>query len=215
VTAGGFNCSPAPCVLPPTQASEGGVDEIDTPIAHNPRNQKELLLGSIDTNCSPSAVGFHLSRDGGSTWNRVLCMPLIYTKNLVYVPLDQPLVGYDGKGNAYAAGTYFDSERGESGFVAVQKSADGTHWSQPVVALRHPPFDTGFATETDPGSPRVNSLYVSGMLSPGHFKEQIWVSHTTDGGATWQQAAVDPVQSDPEEDRFTRMAVGKDGTEDA
>ena len=22
--AGGFNCSPAPCVLPPTQASEGG-----------------------------------------------------------------------------------------------------------------------------------------------------------------------------------------------
>ncbi len=41
---------------------------------------------------------------------------------------------------------------------------------------------------------------------------QVLVSHSTDGGATWTQAAVDPVQKYPEEDDFTRMAVGKDGT---
>ena len=38
------------------------------------------------------------------------------------------------------------------------------------------------------------------------------VSHSSDGGATWTQAAVDAVQKYPANDRFTRMAVAKDGT---
>ncbi len=49
----------------------------------NPLNPKELLLASLDFNCSPSALGFHLSSDGGSSWQRVLCMPFIYTKMFV------------------------------------------------------------------------------------------------------------------------------------
>jgi hypothetical protein len=40
-----FNCSPAPCVLPSTQASEGGGTVTDTPIVANPLNVKDLLLG--------------------------------------------------------------------------------------------------------------------------------------------------------------------------
>src|ERR1700693_2005628 len=68
---GGFYCSPAPCVLPPTPASEGGGTVTDTPIVSNPLNAKQLLLGSVDFNCpQPSALGFHLSGDGGSTWKR-------------------------------------------------------------------------------------------------------------------------------------------------
>jgi Neuraminidase (sialidase) len=43
-------------------------------------------------------------------------------------------------------------------------------------------------------------------------KGEIVVSHSTDGGVTWTQVAVDPVQTYPEEDDFTRLAVGKDGT---
>jgi hypothetical protein len=89
-----LTCSPAPCVLSPTQASEGGSMVTDSPIVSNPLNQRELLLGSFDYNCYPSWLGFHLSRDGGSTWKRK-CMPFIYTKNLVYVPSFDPLVGYD------------------------------------------------------------------------------------------------------------------------
>ena len=49
-------------------------------------------------------------------------------------------------------------------------------------------------------------------LGPGSGKDQVLVSHSSDGGATWTQVAVDSVQKYPEEDRFTRMAVGKDGT---
>lgn len=217
VNAGGFNCSPAPCVLPPTQASEGGSIVTDPLIATNPVNQKELLLGSFDGNCYPSALGFHLTRDGGSGWNRVLCMPFIDTKNFAYVPSFEPSVGYDHNGTAYAAGFYNDNEGGSHGLLAVQKSTDGTHWSKPVVALRDPgqtfPFETSMTVDTSSHSPRVNSLYVSGVMwtHSGH-DNQVMVSHSTDGGATWTQAAVDSVQKYPAEEDFTRMVVGKDGT---
>ena len=211
-----LTCSPAPCVLPPTQASEGGGTVTDTPIVTNPLNGNDLLLGSVDYNCpQPSAVGFHLSNDRGSTWNRVDCMPVIYKG--IYWPLDEPSVAYDRKGNAYVAGLYFKSE-GDSGYVAVQKSAGGTRWTKPVVALHQTgpafPVQTSMAVDTSPGSSWVNGVYVSGVmvLGPGQGKNQVTVAHSTDGGATWTKAAVDPVQQYPEVDDFTRMAVGKDGT---
>ncbi|HXM20794.1 MAG TPA: sialidase family protein, partial [Terriglobales bacterium] len=161
-------------------------------------------------------LGFHLSSDGGSTWNRT-CMPSIITKTRVYWPGFDPLVGYDRNGAAYIAGEYGDSEALGYGLVAFQKSTDGTHWSKPAVALRQPgltfPFETALAVDTNASSPRVNSLYVSGIMwSRQGYKNQVLVSHSTDGGANWTQAAVDPVQTYPAEDFFTRMAVGKDGT---
>src|SRR5580704_1948740 len=215
----GFYCSPAPCVLPPTQASEGGGTVTDTPIVSNPLNTKQLLLGSVDFNClGQSSLGFHLSRDGGSTWQRVLCMPTITIEGRIWDPDDEPSVGYDRKGMAYVAGLYFCTGycyRYAAGLVAVQKSTDGTDWSQPVIALRDPgettPFETSLVVDTSPGSPRVNSVYVSGVmkLSSGW---QVQVSHSTDGGVTWKQSAVGTVQKKTEPDDFTRMAVGKDGT---
>ncbi len=220
---GGFQCSPAPCLLPPTQASEGGSPVTDTPIVSNPLNPKELLLGSVDYNCpQQSSVGFHLSRDGGSTWQRVLCMPTITIKGRIWDPGDEPSVGYDRKGNAYAAGLYFCTGycyEYTAGLIAVQKSTDGSHWSAPVIALQNPsqsfPFETSMAVDTSLVSSRVNSLYVSGVmwLDQGR-KNQVVVSHSTDGGTTWKQAAVDAVQTYPASDNFTRMAVGKDGTID-
>ena len=183
----------------------------------NPLDRKELLLGSVDYNCGQeSSLGFHLSTDGGSTWERVECMPAITAKQNNYLPLDEPSVGYDRSGTAYIAGVYFNVEGyGDQGLVAVQKSTDGTHWSKPVVALRHPgqtyPFETRLTVDTKPGSPWANSLYISGVIELAHGTE-VLVSHSIDGGATWTQTAVDPVQKYPEEDNFTRVAVGKDGT---
>ena len=211
-----LTCSPAPCVLRPTQASEGGSTVTDSPLVSNPLNPKHLLLGSFDANCYPLALGFHLSRDGGSTWNRT-CMPAITIRGLVYYPLDEPLVGYDRNGVAYIAGLYFDTEGQHYGFAAFQKSTDGTHWSKPAVALRLPgrgnyPFSTWLAVDTSASSPRVNSLYVSGVMRLDQgFENQVLVSLSTDGGATWTHAAVDLVQKYPAGDLFTRMTVGKDG----
>ena len=203
----------------PTQASEGGNPVTDTPIVGNLLNPKQLLLGSVDGNCPvPSVLGFHLSSDGGSTWKRH-CMPSIITRQHAYWPSFDPSVGYDRNGAAYIVGMYNSSDS-SNGFIAFQKSADGTHWSKPAVASasssgfpRTAPFETWFAVDANAGSPRVNSLYVSGVMQLGkEFKYQVLVSHSADGGATWRQAAVDPLQKPPEEDDFTRMTVGRDGT---
>jgi hypothetical protein len=130
VRSSGFNCHPFPCVLPPTQASEGGSTVTDSPIVANPLNEKQLLLGSVDFNCpEPAALGFHLSRDGGSTWKRH-CMPVI-RGGRVYWPADEPSVSYDRNGNAYIAGVYSDSEGQGYGFLAVQKSSDQPQLEQP------------------------------------------------------------------------------------
>ena len=212
-----LTCHQAPCVLPPTQASEGGGTVTDTPIVTNPLNGKELLLGSVDYNCGQeSALGFHLSTDGGSIWERVECMPAVTTKQNNYLADDEPSVGYDRNDTAYIAGLYFDTEGyGDHGLVAVQKSSDGTHWSKPVVALRLPgqtyPFETSFTVDTNLGSSWANSLYISGVMELAHGT-QVLMSHSIDGGVTWSQTAVGAVQKYPEEDDFTRMAVGRDGT---
>ena len=201
-----LTCSPAPCVLPPTQASEGGSIVTDTPIVTNPLNPKHLLLGSVDGNCG--GLGFHLSSDGGSTW-KVGCM-LIYHRT----GQDEPHVGYDRKGTAYISGTLF-SQRGPRRLRRRSKINRRNPLEQagcgPACPWRQPAY-TRLTVDTNVGSHRVNSLYVSGVMELAHGNTQVLVSHSNDGGATWTQAAVDPVQKYPEEDHFTRMAVGKDGT---
>ena len=131
-----LTCSPAPCVLPPTEASEGGSIVTDPIVVTDPANTRNLLLGSFDANCGPpSFAGFHLSTDAGSTWKRVWCSPVIHEGDGVYDPGSPGLVGYDRNGVAFAAADYGDSEGLGYGFAAVQKSADGTRWGRPVIAL--------------------------------------------------------------------------------
>jgi len=216
---GGFECSPAPCVLPPTEASEGGDSIVtDSPIAADPSNQQRLLLGSVDSNCgNSSSVGLHLSEDGGSTWARVECMPTIVGRR-GFEAAREPSVGYDQKGNAYASATYSDIAGKGYGLVAVQKSSDGgTKWSKPVIALQSPGYTNYYLThlsvDASAGSPWAGAVYVSGVLVSGQgAKNQVLVSHSTDGGATWSQVAVDSVQKYPAQDNWTRTAVAKDGS---
>ncbi len=143
-------------------------------------------------------------------------MPVIH-KNRVYWPGDEPQVAYDLNGAAYIAGLYFDSEGLGYGLVGFQKSADGIHWSRATVALQHSgdtyPWLIGLTVDTSPSSPWVNSVYVSGIveLDQGN-KDQVVVSHSTNGGASWTKAGVNRVQTYAQEDRVTRLAVGKDGT---
>ena len=175
-----LSCSPAPCVLPPTQASEGGGTVTNPAIVSDPANLKHLLLGSVDYNCSQqtSNVGFHLSIDDGSSWERVECMPSLTIKGKIWDAIFEPSLGYDSKGTAYIGGLYTCQgfcNGTNAGFVAVQKSSDGFHWSKPVVALRDPgqtfPFDTWLKVDADPGSPRANSSLA------GQGKEKMVFAH--------------------------------------
>jgi hypothetical protein len=215
--SGAIACSPAPCVLPPTQASEGGALVNTPPIAANPLNPKQLLVGSNDFNCPGNeSSGFHLSADGGSTWT-VTCMPAIITEDYVYDPAGEPLVGYNGNGDAYIVSTYIDNEEGVYGFIAFEKSNDGVNWSKPKVALSFPASfadEPGFAIDGNPNSPFLNNLYVSARMigPPGVQSEnQVMVAHSADGGKTWGRSKVEPIQTYPAFEDFTSLTVGRDG----
>jgi hypothetical protein len=217
-----FQCSPAPCTLPPVQASDGSGIVTDPAITANPANAQQLLLGSVDASCTGNSnVGFRLSTDGGSAWTRVDCMPNIEEDKRPYIAVDEPSVSYDAKGNAYGSGVYEDlAGRGDHlhGLMAVQKSTDGTTWGAPVIALIHPSgqslaYMSHLAVDANLGSPFAGAVYVSAVLVtyPG-ADTQVWVSHSNDGGSTWTQVPVDSVQKTPHQDGLTRTAVGKNGT---
>jgi hypothetical protein len=213
------SCSPAPCVLPPTQASEGGAEVSDAPIVADPLNPLNLLLGSFDANCPPPGIaGFHLSSDGGATWSRY-CMPLINDfHGRTYVPGGDPMVGYDRNGTAYIASGYGDSEGMGYTLMAVQKRLSDGNWTQPVIALGAggslDPFYSWMAVDTGTQSPHVNSLYMSAVVvdESQQYKYGVVVAHSYDGGKTWISVKVASVQVYPAEDFYTATSVGNDGT---
>ena len=211
-----FTCSPAPCVLPPTLVSAGALIATDTTVASNPLNRRALLSGSYGDNC---AQFFYLSTDRGSDWALTECgMPGVQLGQRYYLAADEPSVGYDLKGNAYVSAVYdYATETEDYSLVAVQKSSDGDSWGKPRVALLQPGvtvfYLTHLAVDASASSPRAGAVYVSGMLlSNDNSDNQVWVAHSDDGGETWKQVAVDRIQKYPEQDAWTRMAVGKDGT---
>jgi len=199
--------------------SEGGYLVNDAPIVVNPLNHKQILVGSNDFNCPfPSLLGFHLSHDGGSTWN-VKCLDTMTVNFDVYWPSGpDPLVGYDTNGVAYIAGDYANSENAFTGFVGFEKSEDGITWSQPAIALFVPPqggiseaADSWLAIDTNLQSPYRNNIYVSAVVFGAQYSEVV-VSHSSDSGAHWKVVRVAPQQLFPSEDSYTSMNVGKDGT---
>jgi hypothetical protein len=211
------SCDPAPCVLSPTQASEGGAEVTDTPVVANPTNPDDMLLGSVDYNCPGAGVsGFHVSGDRGSTWS-VYCTPVLHFQNRVYYPGGEPMVGYDLNGSAYIADGYLDSEGLGYALIAIQKSNDGLNWTQPVVAVSEgfsEPLYSSMALDNGAASPYRNSLYISTVISgePGGYRNEVIVARSHDGGKTWSPAAVDPIQLAPAIDRWTNVAVGVDGS---
>jgi len=210
-------CSPPSCVFPPIQASEGGAEVTDTPIVTDPLNPLHVLLGSTDFNCPPNIIsGFHISLDGGSSWTRY-CMPSLNVSQRTYDPGGQPMVGYDRDGTAYIASEYGDSEGLGYGLIALQKSADGSGWSSPAIALDDGyslPLWASMTVDTNATSPYLHSLYVAAVIvgEPQQARNRVVVTHSRDGGVSWQQASVAPVQVSPDLDRYTSMSTGKDGT---
>src|SRR5580698_917384 len=131
----GVACSPAPCVLPPTQASEGAYGNTFAPIAASPKNPAHLIVGSYDPNCGMyTQVGFHVSSDAGATWNTT-CLPVLSAFGKEFDPGNLPLVGYDLKGAAYIAAGYGVPGPVGPSLIGIEKSADGVTWTAPTVAL--------------------------------------------------------------------------------
>jgi len=212
-------CSPAPCVLSPVWPSSSSFTA-DAPIAANPRNPKQLLLGSVDSDCPGVGPGFYLSSDGGFSWQQ-RCMPPFSYKGNEYSPIANPLVGYDSQGTAYEVGSYqINDDFSSDSFVAFQKSSDGgVTWNTPAPVVGHQdsvPVYSRLAVDASPTSPFTGSVYISAVLI-GPFesqsKNQLVVSHSNDGGKNWSQIALTPVEpNNLRELRNPSLTVGRDGT---
>jgi hypothetical protein len=215
-----FACSPAPCVLAPTQASSGPNTAADAPIVADPVNPKNILVGSDDYNCSQyESLGFYISFDGGSGWKQV-CMSSRFFDGQEYTPAAGPILGYDRNGVAYIGGPYGSSGSGGQswGPEAFEKSSDGVTWSAPAPAMvrqNYFPDYCWMAVDTNVTSPYVNSVYISCvMIGPNNqnTRNQVVVSHSNDGGDTWQLVNVAPPQINPDVDSYTDLTIGNDGT---
>lgn len=208
-----FSCSPSPCVLPPTEASPGG---FDAPIAADPVNPQNLIVGSDYTKCPyPTNSAFNLTFDGGSNWSDLFCMEPLFYKGNEYGAGGGPILGYDMNGVLYIGG-FYSNEDGESNLVfeGFQKSSDGVNWSVPAPAVFRPndyPQYCWMAVDANAGSPYVNSVYVSCVIEGPASGPPIVVSHSGNGGENWRQVGVAP-QKDFNDPAYTTMTVGKDGT---
>jgi hypothetical protein len=205
----GEGCSPAPCVLPPTAASTGFYADIFAPVSSNPKNPRQLIVGSEDYNCGDDTpVGFHVSSDAGATWSTT-CLSSFIKFGRGWGPAGLPMVGYDSKGTAYIAGDYEDNGEFDS-LIGVETSADGVTWNTPTVAMGDGSSAIGWAAlavDQAKTSPYANSVYVAGV---NHKGNQLLVSHSRDEGSIWTQelAATDGNSVDYD----ANLTVGKDGT---
>jgi hypothetical protein len=213
------SCSPAPCVLPPTLASGNDMPDYDAPIVANPTNPRQLLVGSNDINCfRESSLGFHLSSDGGSAWSD-LCLSPLSNHGTLYVTGFGPILGYDLNGVAYIGGPYGSTnQQVPAAFEGFSKSSDGMNWTAPAVAVGRrdwAPIYSWMGVDISPSSQYVNSVYIASVLEGpigNEYMNQIVVSHSRDGGATWQQVNVGPIQNDPDASANVTVSVGKNGT---
>jgi hypothetical protein len=213
----GPSCSPTPCVLPPVQVSPGPNSVDSAPIATDPSDPSNIIVGSNDRNCGfqdEPSLGFFSSRRGGSAWNQYW-MPARSFEGQVYLAGEEPILGYDLNGTAYVAGWYADNGSGSNvTFEGFEESADGAHWSAPAPAVYRNgyfPNCSWLAVDTNISSPYVNSVYISCVMS-GTNENQMIVAHSSDGGATWHQVDAAGPEKYPAEDLYQSIAVGKGGT---
>lgn len=209
-----LTCSPAPCVLQPTQASEGGNGVLNAPIVADPSTPQTLTVGSTDYNCYPSYVGIHSSRDGGANWNHSCVSSLNFEGNQYY-PGGQPMVGYDREEVTYVAAEFAGNE--SESVVGFQKSSDGITWSNAAVAMsasNAEPSESWLTVDANPQSPWVDSVYISTIFDTAQNggEDVVVVAHSSDGGARWKQVAVAPPVRFPAFDNFTNLTVDKHGT---
>ena len=208
----GEACSPAPCVLHPMLASENTGINIFAPAAANPIDPRQLIVGSLDTNCGRSTlVGFHVSNDAGATWSTT-CLTTFSEFGKTWTPGDLPLAGYDLKGTAYIAGFYEDTETFTYALMGIETSTDGIAWSTPTAAVGDDTTQIGFASlavDRTTGSPYANSVYVLGMNFVG--SGQVLVARSRDSGKTWSTTQVVAFPNTASE-YYPSLTIGKDGT---
>jgi hypothetical protein len=128
-------------------------------------------------------IGFAVSRNSGKTWKRGFLHGLTPR-------VSDPAVAYDAKhGEWLAISLVF----GQGSYLAISRSSDGQHWSNPVQAVvtRNAlgQDKEWIACDNWPSSPHFGSCYISYSDLVG---DQVVAQASSDGGLTWSQAVAAP-----------------------
>lgn len=207
-----LTCSPAPCILPNVQVSEGGMPVTAAVISVNPNNSKQFIVATEDGNCPPYQIGISASGDGGGKWNSACVYPVLGDAA-------SPLAGYDLNGRAFVGGLYSNAGNGPWGVSVSNSTNNGKSWTSPVSATYNEPdyftWLPWMTVDANSGSPNKNAIYVSSpqIQTVGNSQNsQLWIAHSNDVGQNWSVNVVDPLQNGPLTDAYSHIAVGEDGT---
>ncbi|SRR5579871_255333 len=137
-------------------------------------------------------VGWATSTNGGVTWTHGLLPGLtVNYQNGTYGAAADPSVAYDAKHGEWLISTLplagLNSGSGKIGDVAVSRSSDGVHWSNPIIIDKTHLDDKNWTVcDNTPTSPYWGNCYTEWDQAYG--TGQVLLSVSTDGGQTWGKA---------------------------
>jgi hypothetical protein len=132
-------------------------------------------------------VGFATSTDGGKTWTKGYLPGLTdHYKGGSFTAASDASVAYDAKHRQWLISTLpIINNNGEA--VATSRSTDGIHWSKPILVDQSGSDDKNWITcDNTSTSPHYGNCYTE-WDEPGGG-DLIFMSTSTDGGATWGPA---------------------------
>jgi hypothetical protein len=174
-------------------------------IAVNPKDPNNIIAGAKDYTLGPSNggyivwSGYYWTTDGGKTWgNNLMGYPDISNSILgIYDGISDPVVAFDGQGNAYYSGLAYKSTSElvpdfprpwiANNGIYMAKSTDGGETYSQINFVDQSP--TGmvfhdkqwFTIDQDNGN-----IYVAWTRFQG-ISGKVVFSRSTDGGLTWSR----------------------------
>jgi hypothetical protein len=157
---------------------------------------------------SAGAIGFATSGDGGRTWRSGLLLGITQATSPPGPSnaASDPTVAWDARHGRWLMATLVNSDAESA--IFVNGSADGLTWDAPATAISYPPERTGEGTAVDKEwitcdnrarSPFLGRCYLAytdlAHDAPQQEGGNIAVQSTSDGGVTWSQPVLLPVDA--------------------
>lgn len=200
-------------------------------IAVNPKDPTNVIAGAKDYTLGPSGSGYKVwsgyywSSDGGSTWgNNLMGYPNIDDSILgIYDGISDPVVGFDGQGNAYYSGLAYKSTSElvpdfprpwiANNGIYMAKSTDGGKTYPQVTFVAQSPTGMVFHDKQwfniDPDN---DYIYVTWTKYQG-VQGKVVFSRSTDGGLNWDPPRdISRSFEVPRQTSGAMPVVGPDGT---
>lgn len=198
---------PAPAAEPlpgnAVRVSPAGGNQIETSIAVNPTNPRNLVAGYIDSfHC-----GVAWSDDGGATWTTDV---LTESTEAAFQLAGDPVVDFDAAGIAYYLCMNTANSNAKKSQYVYRSTDGGATWNEANPALAISPTFAdhdkgGLVVDDRPSSPYFGNVYVAATdLTNG----QIRFARSTDGATSFSTPLI---VNDADIGFAVSLAVGADG----